>query len=875
MVGAKLRRPVLPRNCLPRPRLLTLLDDWRTTRLIAITGAAGYGKSTLALLLLEQIELTEPDAQCVWLALDEDDDDPMRFTAAITAALGPVVPEGARQADLALHQHQPRQALLLLLAALDAVPTPIFLVLDDVHRIQMAAVHDLLQLLLERTAQSLHLVMLSRHSLPLSLSRWSLQHAVVEIDETMLRLTHDETAALVALDGGLLLDDASIDLLAQRTEGWIAGALLMLLSLQRHAIDERDFPDHLRGDNVVLAQYLTGEVLAQQDAVMREFLLECAILERLHAGLCCAVTGNQQSAQLLDRAMDERLFLRALDARGEWYELHHLFREMLLRTLEKQRTLLQIDSLHLAAAKWYGENGQVTPSVQHALAGHDPELAADLVERHTRPALLDNRWPDVWHWLDLLPVQQLDSHPQLLLDQAWLWTWNDQQIAEIVERAERAMQAYDALSPAWHDELAVLRLIARIMDSKPSGIHAEVLALIPHLDAQSHLARGWAWMAAAAFDSEKPDPDRIAYTAQAATELKLAHCEIGEVTALYHQAFLEHLNAEPSALATCRRAMKILDTQRRPNPSDDAAISLVAGWTCFWQDHIEEAEPFFTRALQNARIVAESHYILSAQYALQLCAVVRTGATSGSAHIEQDARGLLNALTPPVVLTKLMYSAYWEMLLWLALDRPHDVWRTFEPLEIEINRLTTNSPVILWLVALTAVVIRGHGARSIEKLLETQLTYCRQGRYRYMTIQLRLLLARYHQQQGRPNQARVVLRDVLHDVEQSGYIRTVLIHKPLKPLLAAEHTIFAQALVQKMAHQHEPGSLAQLSGQENRIFELLVEGYGIRDIAEQLVLSQATVKWHLGNVYRKLGVKGQRKAIQFARPDGIPETPRP
>ena len=59
-------------------------------------------------------------------------------------------------------------------------------------------------------------------------------------------------------------------------------------------------------------------------------------------------------------------------------------------------------------------------------------------------------------------------------------------------------------------------------------------------------------------------------------------------------------------------------------------------------------------------------------------------------------------------------------------------------------------------------------------------------------------------------------------------------------------------------------SKALLTGREQDVLQLLSAGLTNRDIGERLFLSPDTVKTHLGNIYRKLGVEGRTQAVVVA-----------
>jgi DNA-binding NarL/FixJ family response regulator len=62
---------------------------------------------------------------------------------------------------------------------------------------------------------------------------------------------------------------------------------------------------------------------------------------------------------------------------------------------------------------------------------------------------------------------------------------------------------------------------------------------------------------------------------------------------------------------------------------------------------------------------------------------------------------------------------------------------------------------------------------------------------------------------------------------------------------------------------------ATLSERERVILEVVASGLSNREIARQLWISEQTVKFHLRNVYRKLGISSRTEAARYAYSNGI------
>lgn len=65
------------------------------------------------------------------------------------------------------------------------------------------------------------------------------------------------------------------------------------------------------------------------------------------------------------------------------------------------------------------------------------------------------------------------------------------------------------------------------------------------------------------------------------------------------------------------------------------------------------------------------------------------------------------------------------------------------------------------------------------------------------------------------------------------------------------------------------GGLNGLSHREGHVLTLISQGLTNRDIAEALVLSEETVKWHMRNITKKLNARNRTHAVQIARQSGL------
>jgi NarL family two-component system response regulator LiaR len=77
--------------------------------------------------------------------------------------------------------------------------------------------------------------------------------------------------------------------------------------------------------------------------------------------------------------------------------------------------------------------------------------------------------------------------------------------------------------------------------------------------------------------------------------------------------------------------------------------------------------------------------------------------------------------------------------------------------------------------------------------------------------------------------------------------------------LSAEAT---QALAQSVAQPQIPGN--QLTDRERDVLKCMVAGLNNQEIADQLVISLGTVKFHISNIFQKLAVDSRVEAVKAA-----------
>ena len=232
VIATKLNVPRVRRGLVARPTLLERLGRGTESRLTLVSAPAGFGKTTL---LAEWLGATDGDDRAVaWLSLDPGDDEPASFwTYAVTALQRAVPGVGSGALELLATSPVPTDLVLTtLLNELAAAPGEVWLVFDDYHMVQSHDVRDGMTFLLEHLPPHVHVVLSTRADPDLPLARWRVRGELVEIRAADLRFTSDEATTYLNEATGLHLAPEYVEVLEERTEGWIAALQLAALSIQ-------------------------------------------------------------------------------------------------------------------------------------------------------------------------------------------------------------------------------------------------------------------------------------------------------------------------------------------------------------------------------------------------------------------------------------------------------------------------------------------------------------------------------------------------------------------------------------------------------------------------------------------------------------------
>ena len=864
-----------------RTPLLDRIQENLERRLTLIDAPAGYGKTTL----LNQLRarLASYGFARAWVQIERRDCDSTSLIALL---------EQAARADLGISTSisgdlAPLTRLSMLTTMMSESGVEACLIIDDAHFAHNNPCLELFEYLIHNSPQTLHIVIATRERSGIPVSGLRLQGEVHEITVNDLRFDEGDIGTLFSQP----LDEHVSKQLIERTEGWPVAVQLTQLthdgsvSLARHV-------SSLSGSQAELADYLNERVFNQLPDDLQQFLLETAHLERLNGDLADAVRERNDGWEKLLEIWTAGVLMSKSDTPDDgWFKHHHLFLEF----LRHQQIYLgreHVGILHKRAADWFFITGDLQSAIRHAKAGNHYTRAIEYIE-NAGGVLVGIRQGMGYlrSLLEQIPTNLVHSSPRVKLCSAYVLAKSGR-IVDAARLFDEVVAQGETDDDVLADEITLLAALFQVYEDRTISEEdiARLEGLARSTPESEPLVRGVVHNLLCVAQIQAGDLSN----ARLSGERSMAYYR--DLDAKYLQFFI-HINIsiidlEEGLLSDAHERRTIArDLVERYFPADKGLAGIAS--VLLSEIHLERGDP-----------VAASRDIFN------------------SLHDIEVREGWSELYVPGY--TVAMEVAFGNSGLGAAAEILDQAERTIKRRNMDrLQRLIRYKRLDL--------LVRADREDLAELTLQdiNRLSYPHSAEARpcwrgyYMAA---FSLARYNVRFGDTAHALELLNDAVRKAEATNAIRfqvkglilqSMALHdsgnsrsaaKPFKQAIAlgsscgfygsfAEEgrllAISAQAIVRETgigdmdeaeveflarllsdmcAGEHrEPHSI--LSSRELEVMEQLTQGHSNKRIARNLDLSEPTVKFHLKNIYAKLGVNKRALAVSVARLHGLDKVP--
>ncbi len=886
--------PIARFRMIGRDSLLESSETGRLAKLMLVAAPAGFGKTTLLIQWRER--LLGEGVTVAWLSLGMEDRSTAALLRDIVASIQFAMPDfGLRTARIinGTARFDITRTLNDLVDDISDTARPVVLFLDDYHCVSNSETDELIELLLNLAPANFQMTVASRTRPQFGLAALRVHDELQEITPTQLRLNLSEAAEFLTEIRQLELSNEQVAKIHEHSEGWVAG--LQLASLSLRDPHRRDgFIDSFSGSLQDISEYMASDVLSQQPEHIQEFLLRTSVAERVSGDLAAHLTGAENAQELLEEIERDGLFVTPMDQEHEWYRYHQLFHEFLLTEL-RRRHPGELVRLYRTASRWFESHGLSGEAVEYGLLAGDFENVTALVEKQSWTELMAGHIPRVTAWIRRIPETVRNENPKLLylLGTALYHANQADESESVLLRLRSVVESFAESFEA--DELAYLQeqmiLLAAgiaIARDDPKLIHELLSHEFGHLnDFERGLVCNFRGYALAEF----------AEFGKAATVLREArryHIAAGsELGAIYAECFLALTDFANGNLDHCFARFSADSSNFSEQKYIAPVPQVIQGIVLYQWNRIDEAleclrpnlpligEVGFTKLLvfgytALARISGLRGDHRAAMRCYDLIADV--GARWGTPY--ERHRSLVEGGRIAYLLQSERLNEAIDHALSNEIDVDADSWvlpaqwervscrkaLTWARLQIALGRPDNTLPVLAELRQLATESRRG--MRVLEcYILEARARYDQDKAKARGLIDEALNVAA-------PNRSVRCFIDEGREIDsllldsREGEIdkwpsskRSFL--EAITVSIASEST--AASREDSQADSVVRGLIEPISEREREILDLIAAGSTNNVISETLFISQNTVKWHLKNIFGKLGVSNRTSAVAVAR----------
>ena len=847
LVSTKLMPPRERPRLVARPGLCEQLEQGRWRPLTLVCAPAGSGKTTVITQWLAQC-----DAQVAWLSLEDSDRSLNRFLAYVLAAVHRVRPEAGEGAAGVLATAEAIDPSVVLTEALieplASSDVSMVLVLDDFHAAASPEVTDALAWLLDHLPRNLHVVVTTRRVPELHLVKLRARDEVTELDAADLRF--DVDAARELLSAGLSLDDEALRSTHAQVDGHAASLQLAALSLRKNP--------RASAKRELVSEYLASEVLGELDPRLRRFLLDVSILEHLEPELCAAVSEQPEAELLLERALEDQLFISHVD--DHTYVLHDMFREVLTAALARDRPE-RVPELHARAAAWLDASDRVRESVAHAIASGGADFIGARAQPWMDACMRVGDYGLLGRIVDAVEPSIRERHPWLSQAEGWMAVMSADipRARGALERSRSAKQGTD------HTHLEADRAALAAMLAYREGRPQDAIDEAARAEAPApRTSLAMAEVAAAYGHRVLGDIEASLLHGQRA----LAHAEA--VAGPYYVAgaaghcaqMLVRQGRLRAAESTARRGMQALaDADCRLSPAAGPVLKALSD-ACLQRMDLDTALDYLHHA--RARYLAINDDLAEIEIQLAAAKIHATARSTDEAFAAIERAAALASRLERV--EKVAQARALEArIAWVLGDRPlARRWLDEQPAVTGIDARWTRTMVAL--------------ERGDREVVHRAITDSRDSSGGLVHAIEWGLIEVSELSDRAPAQAAERLARWVSEAEAESIRRPFVEHRETMTALAKHLPADARVWLGVSATTQVPRSpaasevpplLEPLSPREHEVLQLVARGLSNKEIGRALFVGVGTIKTHVHRILRKVGAKNRTEVTSRARALGL------
>lgn len=847
-------------------------------KVVILQAPPGFGKQSLL-----SHAYANTNGVRIWLTINKKDNDKATFIEKLTTALAVSQIHLSDYEALNLHNSSEDEIAYIISKTLsDKEKTTFFI--DGLHHLKHSFIKNFLAVLLLSSSNQVRFMMSSNQNHDLNIASLAIDNQIHYINSPALQFSLSE--ALEVIKASSINQASASQILKQLihyVQGW--GAALSLIKNQlQQGIAIQEVANDIYQGNRDLDDYLRQTALLAFSKKHQNIYIELSAIEQFTLDQASKILGRENLNDVRS-ILEQQPFLLSYQEKGQrWYYFHNIFKHYLKKLSHDSLSDSETNALISNSAHWLYINNYIEEAINSILECQDYETSSLWLIEYAKKIKRKGNHEQLLSWLQRLPSNILNQHPALVVAHTLCLILQKKLLQSDSNTLllSKVIPSHAADKMQIERSVPLLALAAFAIKDKINSLGnidywINKWELHPTFNSieDYNLEMGLAKLIKGFYSKCLSQFNESNIALNEARKLFEAYgSDYGIAwTDTIHTLLLAKQGLEYEALLKARESLQFIQRHLKKDIDIHQMLSVLVSTMYYQQADYENARAYFPKDIAALQSCAFTD-ILIAAYKTYSRFLIDDG----------DSNGAITLLKSQIKQAesegqeRLAFSLISELIVvMIHHDKINQAQQYANAYDINVDQASTN-PLLASLTyrARIYLLLTEQKFEEAQLIIEQRIAiHIAQKRYAILAEYYRIL-AVLHYQAKQYSAAEQALSESLIIAASRNYISLYNIDKESLFALLGRLNIKTQSkevrqFTAKLHNVLQDNSSEQsiqiekLTRKEIQVIKLAESGNPTQELANELNVSQGTLKWHLHNIYEKLQVKNRTQAINRAK----------
>ncbi|MDC7225177.1 MAG: BTAD domain-containing putative transcriptional regulator [Spirochaetales bacterium] len=392
----------------PRPRLYNFFEE---KHVVIIEAGPGMGKSAAAFDFI-----TNEDKNCVWHRLQKKDSNFRIFLERLEKVLYSYLNNGQQRKKPLSESISPAELADNFCEEIKGkLPDDMYLIFEDFEYINHSPeTCTVIERLLEHLSKRIHLIILTRETVKISLARIRTRKELTELKNRDIAFNRDDIHSLIYNLYDMSFDTVILERLIEVTQGWITAIIILL---EKICCLNRKEGEHIL-ENFLVTQsipeiddYFQTQILPILTPAMADILIKLSEADNFTPHLIEVVSGDS-GVQTIKELQRTNMFISTVDPAKYEYIFNPIFRSYLSSEFNKFTPEQKKECLS-GIAEYYQQEEDIRSAVKFLCKAELFDEARVELINFAEDLIKNNEYESINDILSFFPAEMQASDPYL------------------------------------------------------------------------------------------------------------------------------------------------------------------------------------------------------------------------------------------------------------------------------------------------------------------------------------------------------------------------------------------------------------------------------------------------------------------------------